>query len=134
MEAATTPLNDLNLVQVKIPAVLLEARKAVYAVPQDQSCSSLDKIIRALDDVLAPDLDALVSDTRPGPIERGSNAVGKAAVGTLRRTVEGVVPFRGWVRKLSGAERHSKRIANAITVGMVRRAFVKGLRAAKECS
>lgn len=131
--AAATPLNDLNLVREKIPVILLETEEEPYAVPSDQSCASLDAIVSALDEVLEPDLDAPVPDTDPGYIERGSDAAGKAAVGTLRSTVEDIVPFRGWLRKLSGAERHSKQVAAALAAGRIRRAFIKGLRISKAC-
>ena len=63
------------------------------------------------------------------PPEAGSGA----AVGALQRTAEGVIPFRGWIRKLSGAERHSRQVAAAITAGGVRRAFLKGVRASRSC-
>jgi len=52
----------------------------------------------------------------------------------LRSTTEGLVPFRGWVRKLSGAERYSKQVQAAIAAGAARRAFLKGLMAAKACA
>jgi len=45
-----------------------------------------------------------------------------------------VIPFRGWIRKLTGAERYSKRVAAAITAGAVRRAFLKGVRVMKNCA
>lgn len=131
--AAATPLNDLNLVKEKIPAVLVEAQSEPYAIPSDQSCTSLDAIVFALDAVLVPDFDAPDSDKKPGLIKRGSKAAGKAAVGSFQRTIEGFIPFRGWVRKLSGAERHSKQVAAAVAAGVVRRAFVKGMRASKGC-
>jgi hypothetical protein len=41
--------------------------------------------------------------------------------------------FRGWVRKLSGAERYSKQVAAAIAAGSIRRAFLKGLGQAAAC-
>lgn len=131
--AATTPLADLNLVNAPIPDVLREAQKAPYAAPADGSCPALTAQVRALDEVLGPDLDAPPTDANPGLIERGSNAVGEAATGALRRTAEGVIPFRGWVRKLSGAERYSRQVAAAIAAGTVRRAFLKGLAVAKGC-
>ena len=59
---------------------------------------------------------------------------GGAAVGALRGAAEGVVPFRGWVRKLSGAERYSKDVAAAIAAGTIRRAFLKGLGQAAGCT
>jgi hypothetical protein len=43
------------------------------------------------------------------------------------------VPFRGWVRKLSGAERYSRQVAAAIAAGAARRAFLKGLAQGKGC-
>src|SRR5882672_3105457 len=134
VNAATTPLSDLNVVHAEIPAVLVDAQKEPYAIPTgDQSCASLDASVVALDEVLGPDLDAPASASNPGLIERGSAAAGTAAVGALRRTAEGVVPFRAWVRKVSGAERYSKQVAAAIAAGTVRRAFLKGLRVSKEC-
>ncbi|HEY0819951.1 MAG TPA: hypothetical protein VGD46_14300, partial [Rhizobacter sp.] len=55
------------------------------------------------------------------------------AVGSLRGAAEGVVPYRRWVRKLSGAERYSQDVAAAIAAGTVRRAFLKGQIAARSC-
>lgn len=133
VDAAVTPLSDLNLVQAKIPAVLAKAQKAPYAVPSDQSCTSLDASVRALDEVLGTDIDVTDSDRNPGLIKQGSRVAEKATVDTLRLTAEGIVPFRGWVRKLSGSERHSKQVAAAIAAGIIRRAFIKGFRVSKEC-
>jgi hypothetical protein len=131
--AAMSPLNDLNLVKADIPAVLVEAQQQPYAVPVEASCETLLAQVKALDAVLGPDLDAPASDDDPSLIERGSNEAKNAAVGALRSTTEGVVPFRGWVRKLTGAERYSKKVAAAIAAGTVRRAFLKGLMVPKAC-
>jgi hypothetical protein len=38
-QAATTPLGDLNLVRAEIPAVLVAAHKAPYAMPADAGCT-----------------------------------------------------------------------------------------------
>jgi hypothetical protein len=51
----------------------------------------------------------------------------------VRHTAEGLIPFRGWVRKLSGAERHSRLVAEAVAAGMTRRAYLKGLGQAQGC-
>ena len=127
-QAATTPLSDLNLVQAEIPPVLKEAQKAPYAMPADRSCPALAAQVRELDEALGPDLDA-PPGTAPGLLERGAGAAGDA----LRHAAEGVVPFRGWVRKLSGAERYAREVAAAIAAGGVRRAFLKGLARAGSC-
>ena len=129
-DAATAPLSDLNLVRAEIPPVLQAARRAPYAVPSDGSCPAIGRDVEALDAVLGPDLDTPPTADNPGLIERGADAAGNAAVGAVRGAAEGVVPFRGWVRKLTGAERYSRNVTAAIAAGTVRRAFLKGLGAA----
>ena len=133
-DAATAPLSDLNLVKAPIPAVLADAQKHPYAAPVDTGCSALATAVRSLDEVLGADLDAAPSAANPGLIERGGTAIGDAAVGALRSTAEGLVPYRGWIRKLTGAERYSKEVAGAIAAGTVRRAFLKGISAARGCT
>jgi hypothetical protein len=132
--AATSPLTDLNLIQSKIPESLKTAHNNPYGMPTDNSCDSLKKEIIALDEALGPDLDTPATVSNPGVIERATDLVGDQAVSAIRRTAEGVVPFRDWVRKLSGAERHSKQLDAAIAAGIVRRAYLKGLRSAQSCS
>lgn len=127
--AATTPLSDLNVVRADIPDVLKAAAAAPYAPPADASCAGLAAGIHALDEVLGPDIDAPASSANPGLLDRGEDA----ATGALQRTAEGVIPFRGWVRKLSGAERYARHVSAAITAGGVRRGYLKGLAAAKAC-
>ncbi len=127
--AATTPLSDLNVVRADIPDVLRAASAAPYALPADASCAGLAAAVRALDEVLGPDLDAPPVAGNPGLLDRGEDA----ATGALQRTAEGVIPFRGWVRKLSGAERYARHVSAAITAGGVRRGYLRGMAAAKAC-
>ena len=133
-DAATAPLGDLNLVKAPIPSVLAEAQRRPYAAPADTNCTALAAEVRSLDEVLGADLDAPPSASNPGLIERGTHAVGDAAVGALRGAAEGLVPYRSWVRKLTGAERYSKEVAAAIAAGTVRRAFLKGMSVARGCA
>jgi hypothetical protein len=133
-EAATTPLSDLNLVRAELPAVLVAAQKAPYAPPADRGCGALAADVQALDAVLGADLDAPPRGDDPGLVERGGGVVGDAAVGAVRRTAEDVVPFRGWVRKLTGAERYERRVRAAVTAGTIRRAYLKGIAQAGGCA
>jgi hypothetical protein len=114
--------------------VLVEAQKRPYTTPADTGCPALTADLKALDEVLGPDLDAPASAANPGLIERGTTLVTDEAVGTLRGAAEGVMPYRKWVRKLSGAERYAKDVAAAIAAGTVRRGFLKGMRAARSCA
>ena len=131
--AATTPLSDLNVVRADIPPLLDEARRSPYAMPANTSCESLSSDVDALDDVLGPDLDAPRSKDRPSLLERGATAAGNEAVGALKGAAQDVVPFRHWVRQLTGAERYSNKVAAAIIAGTERRSFLKGLRTAYGC-
>ncbi|MEM8513685.1 hypothetical protein RCH14_003021 [Massilia sp. MP_M2] len=132
--AATVPLADLNVAQEDIPSVLLTARQNPYQVPASQNCVAISLEIRELDEVLGADLDAPMSPVDPSLVHRVSSLVQEQAVGALQRTAEGLIPFRGWVRKLSGAERHSKQVAACIAAGSVRRAFLKGFAASANCA
>lgn len=132
-QAAVTPLSDLNLVRADIPAALQAAEKAPYALPLEKTCPAITADVQALDAALGPDLDTPATLSNPSLIERGAGTVGNAAVGALRGAAENVIPFRGWVRKLSGAERYSREVAAAIAAGTIRRAYLKGLGQSMGC-
>lgn len=132
-KAATSPFSDLNLIREAIPPVLRAARRAPYARPQPMDCAAVQSEIAALDEALGPDLDTPPSKTNPSLLERGVDYGKDSVVQAVGRTAQDVVPFRGWVRKLSGAERHSREVTAAITAGGIRRGYLKGLRAAHPC-
>jgi len=132
-EVAATPLNDLNLNQTQIPEPLVKAREHPYREPDDPGCAGLAEEIEQLDELLGPDMDAPREKRSQDLIDRGSEMASDAAMNAFKGVTEGVVPFRSWVRKLSGAERASKAVAAAISAGMVRRGFLKGLLQAQTC-
>jgi hypothetical protein len=132
-QAMTAPLEDLNLTKDKIPLVLELTMAAPYEGPQDQTCEGLAAEIAPLTLALGPDLDVPPSKTNRGLLERSSTFAGDAAVGAVRGATEGLIPLRGLVRKVSGAETHAKKVRAAIAAGAVRRAYLKGLGEAKGC-
>lgn len=131
--AAATPLNDLNLAHEKIPAVLLAAQLAPYGAPADPTCAGLKAEIQQLDAALGADLDAPGHPEHRTLLEKGWNEAEGAAMGTVRSAAESLIPYRNWVRKLTGAERFSRRVTAAIGAGIVRRAYLKGLGQAQGC-
>jgi hypothetical protein len=145
LEAATTPLADLNIVRAEIPPTLVAALKGPYARPANASCDGIAAEIRALDAVLGADLDTPVTPINPNLIphsldslmQQGTELAGQAAMdaamGAMRGATAGIVPYRSWVRKLSGAERYSKEVAAAIAAGGVRRSYLKGFGQAAGC-
>ena len=130
-EAITSPLSDFNLVQTPIPPVLLLAQEGPYAPLPDPSCANIAAAVLALDAALGPDVDA------PGHerslTEKGASAVENAGISALRSTTEGIVPFRSWIRKLTGAENYAEKVASAIGAGVVRRAYLKGVGQTNHC-
>ena len=121
--AVSSPLYDINVLRTKIPPVLLDALDAPYTLPAPATCTEIAALVRPLDEALGPDLDMDVSTEDPSLLARGRgeamNALGDAA--------SSVIPMRGWVRKLSGAEQHDRYVHSAIAAGGVRRAFLKGM-------
>ncbi len=132
-DAATTPMADFNVGQDDIPSLLLDAKKHPYDKPADQSCDALWADVKALDQILGADIDVPAADADASEVDRGVAFIGDTALGAFKGAVEGLVPYRSWIRKLSGAERHSREVATAIAAGTARRAFLKGLRTGQGC-
>lgn len=132
-DAIATPFSDLNLVKTEVPAILQQARKTAYAKPESNSCEILSKEIRDLDAVLGPDLDTVRVDAKGNAIDKGAEELGNAGVGALKSFTSGIIPFRSWIRRLSGADRHEREVGAAGVAGIVRRAYLKGIAQATNC-
>jgi hypothetical protein len=132
--AATAPIRDLNMLRTKIPPVLLSALEDPYARPKPLSCPELIALIRPLDEALGADLDEPSSRDDRDLISKGKDAAGDTALGMMASAAQDLIPLRGWVRKLTGAERHDKLVRAAITAGGIRRGYLKGLGEAKGCA
>jgi hypothetical protein len=98
---------------------------APYSPPVDPGCAGLASEIAALDGILGADLDAAAATGR-----RGRSLAAKS----LTQAAHSLVPYRSWVRKLSGAEKRDERLAAAIITGTTRRAYLKGLGSARGCA
>ncbi|MDB5445523.1 MAG: hypothetical protein JWQ97_840 [Phenylobacterium sp.] len=133
---AKAPLRDLNVLRTKIPDVLLQAMADPYERPpadprltKKAQCAQLVELLQPLDHALGADLDSPSLD-EDDLLEKGRDRT----LGVMATLASGAIPFRGWVRKLSGAERHDSFVQAAITAGAVRRAYLKGLGEAHGCN
>lgn len=122
LDAAMTPLSDLNLARDPIPAILLQAQANPYANPGMEDCSAILAGIGDLDAVLGDDF-----DTRA--VQERDITVG----GVAQRAVGMFIPFRGIIREISGANDHEFNFRQAISAGLMRRAYLKGLGEAQDC-
>ena len=126
--AMTAPLRDVNLIRTKIPPVLVAAIEDPYARPSPSTCATIIEQVAELNEALGEDLDVVVI-RNASLMDRGK----ETAFNAVADLTTDVIPFRGWVRKLTGAEKHDKRVQAAVVAGGVRRAYLKGLGEARGC-
>ena len=132
--AVSAPMRDLNMLRSKVPPVLVEALEDPYRRPRPATCSELIAQLRPLNEALGADIDEPSSpDDRP-LISKGRDAAGETALGMVASAAQDLIPMRGWVRKLTGAEQHDKLVRAAITAGGIRRGYLKGLGEARGCN
>lgn len=134
--AVKEPFEDLNLKRQAIPEKLAFVANDPYALPPQMLCEGLRKEIAELDKLLGPDICTLenptggVAGSRKGEyIEQGAGFAREQVVGIVRGKTN-IIPFRGVVRKMSGAEKHARKVERAYEAGKMRRAFLKGIAAA----
>jgi hypothetical protein len=66
-------------------------------------------------------------------LDRGKGMAGDAALSALAGAASDLIPMRGWVRKLTGAEKHDRLVQSAAAAGAIRRGYLKGLGEARGC-
>ncbi len=130
-EAAMSPLNDLNLRREPIPKMLAKV-DSPYDLPRDLDCIQIGRLVGQLNGVLGPDWDTPEPDERLRT-EKLADSAAAATLDALSSEASGIIPFRGIVRKLTGAEKHQKKYNRAFKIGAQRRAYLKGLGEAKNC-
>lgn len=123
--AMAAPLRDINLVRSDIPDLLKKAQVDPYA-PPSPGCGPLKAEIQKFDDVLGDDYDDRGDDAK-------DDGMSRPVLSVVASTITDVIPMRGWVRRLTGAERHDQMVRDAIKAGFVRRGYLKGLYNASAC-
>jgi hypothetical protein len=126
--AAAAPVHDLNLVRQKIPPVLLQALADPYAPPRPANCATIVADVQQLKDALGGDFDEPDNPQSPSLTTRRG-----VALTLLHGASEMLLPFAGFVKTLTGAQKHDQLVVEAITAGSVRRGYLKGLGEAHGC-
>ena len=134
-DAFTAPLEDFNLKRQEIPEILESAITKPYDLTGLDHCEAIAAEVSKLDSLLGKDFD----EPPPPPdqrtnTEKGREFANNSAVGALRNATRSIIPFRGIVRQVTGADRHQKEMDNAIQAGKVRRAYLKGVGMNKNCA
>ncbi|MFT3724693.1 MAG: hypothetical protein QM773_14060 [Hyphomonadaceae bacterium] len=131
-DAAMSPLTDLNLRRVEVPA-LLEAIKSPYEPIPIVTCKAIALSVVDLTNILGPD-----SDAPPRPEASMSDQAGTGAanvtLGAVSSTMSDFIPFRSIVREATGASAHERKLRAAYERGVARRAYLKGVGAHLGCA
>ena len=122
VDVIATPASDLNIKKTDIPALLIAAQDDPYTLGGLRSCSALGAEIGRFDAVLGEDLDVR------------EDAAARLSAGRVAQSVVGaMIPFRGVIRELSGANDQDRKMRAAIFAGGVRRGFLKGVGIQRGC-
>ncbi|MEE2879004.1 MAG: hypothetical protein VX593_08375 [Pseudomonadota bacterium] len=132
-QAAMTPLRDLNLQREPIPVVLQDIKNP-YDIPEDISCEQIESQVAALNSVLGPDWDALPrNEADPTLSDYAADEASEEMLDIIADEAGAIIPYRSWVRRLSGAKAHQKKVKRAEQRGGHRRTYLKALGLMKGC-
>ena len=129
-DAAYIPLRDVGLMRPEIP-LLLRNLQYPYSTATLTDCNAVTREIAQLDGVLGPE------SYQPGPNrniwDRSGDFVEEQTIEAAESTAQDLIPFRSWVRRISGASRAEREALRAVANGQQRRTFVRGYGASLGC-
>ena len=131
-EAALSPLEDVNLKRAKIPDEFKDIKNP-YLVDVETSCEIIAKEVITLDALLGRDWDIPPPD-KEGLSNRAADGASTAFLDTVASGASGLIPYRGIVRTVTGANSHATKVRKAYERGSHRRTFLKGIGLVKGCS
>ena len=113
-------VDKLDLASDPIPPILIQARKSPYALTNTGSCERIGQEMALLNGALGEDYDTSTARARPA--------------GNEGDVLAELIPFRGVFREVSGASRKEREFQEAISAGLMRRAYLKGRGEQMGCS
>lgn len=132
--AVTAPLVDLNVRRDQIPTVLLQAQANPYDRRNLNQCSTVGAEVARLNEALGPDRDEPTAPDGATLNERMQDEIAEAALKAIRDATTDFIPYRSWIRALTGAQARSKAVQDAVEAGRLRRAYLKGLGMKLNCA
>lgn len=122
---ASQPARDVGIVRTEIPLILQKSTEAPYAMPASRTCKGLTAAMAELTEALGPDFGT--------GKENNQNRTGKIMEAGGRAVINSLIPFRGLVREVTGAAPAERRLQAAISTGLARRGFLRGIATTKGC-
>jgi hypothetical protein len=118
----TQPAKDVGIDKTKVPPLLEKISEHPYSTTGTGSCQQISTSIAQITKLIGPDFNSSAPANK-----RNLAKVGGAAL------VNSLIPFRGLVREVSGASAAERRLNAAISAGVARRGFLRGLQSARKC-
>lgn len=110
----------------EVPPKLLAIQGAPYSLSGLGKCAAIIREITELDAVLGPDVNEQVDKDRAKKREETAGRVAGSVAGSI-------IPFRGLIGEVTGANAERRRYAEAVYAGTVRRGFLKGVGLERRC-
>lgn len=110
----------------EVPAKLLAIQGDPYSLAGLGKCSAIIREVTELDAVLGPDVNQTVEKSRDKKREETAGRVAGSVAGSI-------IPFRGLIGEVTGANAERRRYAEAVYAGTVRRGFLKGVGLERGC-
>ena len=130
-DAAASPLKDVNLIRENAPEEF-KAIKNPYNVDPEVSCDEIAVEVTRLNELLGRDWDIPPPDKK-GMSDRAADGASTAFLDTVASTASGIIPYRGIVRTVTGANSHATKVRKAYERGSHRRTFLKAMGLIKGC-
>lgn len=110
----------------EVPDKLIAIQDDPYSLAGLGRCAAIRREVEELDAVLGPDVNQRVDKSRAKKREETAARV----AGTVASSI---IPFKGLIGEVTGANAERRRYAAAIYAGTVRRGFLKGVGLERGC-
>lgn len=110
----------------EVPEKLIAIQGDPYSLAGLGRCAAIIREVTELDAVLGPDVNQSVDKSRAKKREETAGRVAGSVAGS-------VIPFRGLIGEVTGANAERRRYAEAVYAGTVRRGFLKGVGLERGC-
>ncbi|MEM8919108.1 MAG: hypothetical protein AAGE37_09640 [Pseudomonadota bacterium] len=110
----------------EIPPKLKSIQDDPYSMRGMRGCAAIIAEVRELNAVLGADVNERVSKSKAKKREETAGRVAGSAIGSI-------IPFRGLIGEVTGANAERRRYNRAVYAGTVRRGFLKGVGRERGC-
>jgi hypothetical protein len=113
--------SGVGLTGADVPQLLKDIKADPYKQPGQPICDTVPLEIQQITDLIGPDLNTQATADDKSLASRGADVA------------RGLVPYRGVVRFVTGANKKDEELREAIMAGYARRGFLRGIQLNLKC-